>query len=145
MQEDRFAFCPVDRETSHRRVMSELCRGDGVAQSLQTKVLSAGLRWDLCPSPHCHSTWRVWGQVGGGRGVTWPFLVADLCAAGLETPKRPLRYPATPAPGQRQRSRALPDPPRAGVGSAHQAPQVRGTGMGWVRVGGFTQCLPLAP
>ena len=29
-------------------------------------------------------------------------LVADLHPAGLETPEKPLRCPATPAPGQRQ-------------------------------------------
>lgn len=60
------------------------------------------------------------GNLGyGSSGVTWPLLVADLRPAGLETPKGPLRRPATPAPGQRQRPRVVPDSPRAGVGSAY--------------------------
>ena len=83
----------------------------------------------------------------GGPGAQWSDLVAllaDLHTAGLEAPTKPLRCPAAPAPGQWQRPRALPDPSRVGTGSPHQAPQVRGPGVGRMRVGEwFIQCPPL--
>lgn len=103
---------------------------NNVAQGLQRKVLLAGLHQDLCALLALPQCLEGLGQGSSGGGVTWTLLVADLRTAGLETPKGPLRCPATPAPGQRQRPRALPDSSRAGVGSAHQTPQVRGTGRG---------------
>ena len=137
--EGGLVFCPVEP----REVVlvtwwyqGELHVGGGLAQSLRRKgPLGAG------PGTFAPPLTPV---ASGGPGAQWSdleALLADLHTAGLETPTKPLRCPAAPAPGKRQRPRALPDPSRVGAGSPHQAPQVRGPGMGRERMGEwFTQC-----
>lgn len=132
-------FCPVEPQEVVLVTwwyQGELHVGGGLAQSLWRKgPLRAG------PGTFAPPLTPV---ASGGPGAQWSDLVAllaDLHTAGLETPTKPLRCPATPAPGKRQWPRALPDPSRVGAGSPHQAPQVRGPGVGRGRVGEwFTQC-----